>query len=140
MELQCMIHVNATAENLWPYYADVAKRHVWEEDLESFVLDGETRTGTAGVMKLKDLPEMPFVLGEIVEGVSYVERFDLAERGILFFSHEIVEKDGKTLIRHIVRLEKDPFTVEDAGFLAGVFADFSSSVLKIKTEVEMLIR
>ncbi|MDR1313908.1 MAG: polyketide cyclase [Deltaproteobacteria bacterium] len=136
MELQCTVAVNAAKEKIWPYWADVAKRHVWEEDLESFVLDGETTTGTVGRMKLKGLPEMPFVLEEIVENVSYAERFEVPGQGNLFFRHEILERDGKTFIRHAVRLDKDLFTEEDAGFLAGVFADFPASVLKIKTEAE----
>ncbi|MDR1079436.1 MAG: hypothetical protein LBQ79_00355 [Deltaproteobacteria bacterium] len=53
---------------------------------------------------------MPFVLEEIVQNVSYAERFEIPGKGSLFFSHEIMEKDGKVLIRHTVRLDKDIFS------------------------------
>jgi hypothetical protein len=54
----------------------------------------------------------------------------------LFFDHKILQENGKTYIRHCVRLEKDPFTEGDLGFLSGVFADIPGAMLSIKREVE----
>jgi hypothetical protein len=136
MELQCKIAVSAAKEAIWPYYADPDKWPIWEEDLESLVFDGEIRTGTTGRMKLKDMPEMPFVLAEIIENVSYCDRTDVPGMGSLFFEHKILQEDGKTYIQHGVRLEKEPFTEEDSGFLSGVFSDVPGSMMKIKREVE----
>jgi hypothetical protein len=136
MELQCKIEVNAANEKIWPYYADPAKRSIWEEDLESLVFDGEIKTGTTGKMKLKDMPEMRFTLTEIIEGASYCDRTDVPGMGSLFFGHRILREGGKTLIQHSVRLEKDNFSKDDLGFLGGVFADVPGAMLKIKEEVE----
>jgi hypothetical protein len=136
MELQCKIAVNAAKETIWPYYADPDKRPVWEEDLENLVFDGEIRTGTTGRMKLKDMPEMPFVLAEVIENASYCDRTDVPGIGSLFFGHKILLENGKTYIQHSVRLEKETFTDEDLGFLSGVFSDVPGSMLIIKREAE----
>lgn len=136
MELRCTVAVNAAREKIWPYYADPARRRVWEEDLESLVLDGEAETGTTGRMKLRGMPEMAFTLEKVVEGASFCERDEVPGKGILSFGHEIDVQGGQTLVRHSVRLEKDSYSAEDAGFLAGVFADFPAAVLKIKAEAE----
>jgi hypothetical protein len=136
MELQCKIEVNAAKENIWPYYADPAKRSVWEEDLESLVFDGEVRSGITGRMKLKDMPEMAFTLAEVVEYASYCDRTDVPGMGSLFFNHKISQENGKTYIQHSVRLGKETFTNEDLGFFSGVFADVPAAMLKIKREVE----
>jgi hypothetical protein len=87
-------------------------------------------------MKLKDMPEVPFVLAEVIENASYCDRTDVPGMGSLFFDHKILQENGKTYIQHSVRLEKEPFTEEDLGFLSGVFSDVPSSMLKIKREVE----
>lgn len=136
MELQCKIEVNAAKEVIWPYYADPAKRYVWEEDLENLVFDGEIKTGTTGKMKLKDMPEMQFTLVEVIDDASYCDRTDVPGMGSLFFGHKILEENGKTYIQHSVRLEKETFTIEDLGFLCGVFADVPGAAMKIKQEVE----
>jgi hypothetical protein len=136
MELQCKIEVKAAPETLWPYYADPSKRAVWEEDLENIVFDGEIKTGTTGRMKLKELPEMQFTLTEVIVNASYCDRTDVPGRGSLFFSHKILQEDGKTFIQHGVRLQKDTFTEKDLSFLNGVFSDVPGAVLKIKREVE----
>ncbi|MDR2179104.1 MAG: hypothetical protein LBP21_02230 [Synergistaceae bacterium] len=139
MELQCKIEVNAAKETIWPYYADPAKRSVWEENLESLVFDGEVKAGTTGRMKLKDMPEMAFTLTEVVEYASYCDRTDVPGMGSLFFSHKILREGGKTYIQHSVRLGKEThkFTNEDLRFLSGVFADVPAAMLKIKGEVEV---
>jgi hypothetical protein len=136
MELQCKIEVRAAKETIWPYYADPAKRGVWEEDLENLVFNGEVKTGTTGRMKLKDMPEMQFTLVEVIANASYCDRTDVPGMGSLFFSHKILQENGKTFIQHSVGLEKDIFTEGDLGFLSGVFSDVPGAVLKIKREVE----
>ncbi|MCL2625484.1 MAG: hypothetical protein FWD46_01525 [Cystobacterineae bacterium] len=136
MELKCKLTINATREAIWPYYADTSKRSIWEEDLESLVLDGEAKAGTTGRVKLKDIPEMAFVLTEVIEYASYCDRTDVPGMGSLFFNHKISQENGKTYIQHSVRLEKETFTKEDLGFLNGVFADVPGAMMKIKQEVE----
>jgi uncharacterized protein YndB with AHSA1/START domain len=136
MELQFTLEVNAPAEKIWPYYADPAKRYVWEDDLENIVFDGEVKTGTTGSMKLKEIPDMPFTLTEVVENASYCDRTDVPGMGSLYFGHKILRENGKTYIRHSVRLEKENPGEDDLGFLGGVFSDVPGAVLKIKREVE----
>ncbi|GHT96867.1 hypothetical protein FACS1894122_15590 [Alphaproteobacteria bacterium] len=136
MELQCKIAVNATKESIWPYYADSDNRPIWEEDWENIVFEGEIKTGTTGRMKLKNMPEMPFVLTEVIENASYCDMTDVPGVGQLFFGHKILQVNGVTYIQHSVRLEKDELTEEDLSFLSGVFADVPGSMLKIKRAVE----
>jgi hypothetical protein len=128
--------IRAAKEKIWPYYADPVKRRVWEEDLESLVLDGEAATGTRGLMKLKGMPEMAFTLEEYVVGSSFRERVEIPGKGALLFGHEIIEEGDRTLVRHSVRMDKDPVSGEDSRFLAGVFSDFPDAILKIKAEAE----
>lgn len=136
MELSCKIEVQASAEKIWPYYANPSLRSVWEQDLESLVFDGEVTTGTTGRMKLKEMPEMPFTLVEVIENASYCDRTDVPGAGSLFFGHKILCEEGKTFIQHSVRLEKENFSEEDLAFLSGVFADVPEAILLIKQEVE----
>jgi hypothetical protein len=136
MELQCKIAVKAARETIWPYYADPGKRSVWEEDLEYLVFNGEAKTGTTGKMKLQNMPEMAFTLTEVAQDAAWCERTDVPGKGSLFFDHTISQKNGKTYIRHSVRLDKETLTDEDLGFLGAVFADVPAAMLKIKREVE----
>ncbi|GHU57958.1 polyketide cyclase [Clostridia bacterium] len=136
MEMQFTLEVNAPAEKIWTYYVDPAKRRVWEDDLENIVFDGEVRTGTTGSMKLTGMPEMQFVLTEVIENVSYCDRTDVPGMGSLYFGHRILLEDGKTYVRHSVRLGKENPGEDDLGFLSGVFSDVPGAVLKIKREVE----
>jgi hypothetical protein len=136
MELQCKLEVNARPEKIWGYYADPAKRSIWEEDLESLVYDGEIKTGATGKMKLKDMPEMSFMLTEVVKDAAFCDRTDVPGMGSLFFGHRILNESGKIFIQHSVRLEKNTFSEADLGFLSGVFSDVPGSVMKIKREVE----
>ena len=87
-------------------------------------------------MKLKDMPEMQFTLTEVIVNASYCDRTDVPGMGSLFFNHRILQEDGKTFVRHSVKLQKDTFTEEDLGFLSGVFSDVPGAALKIKREVE----
>jgi hypothetical protein len=136
MKLQFSIEVAATAEKIWPYYADPTKRYIWEEDLESIVFDGEVKTGMTGSMKLKEMPEMPFTLTEVIINASYCDRTDVPGMGSLHFDHKILRENDKTYLQHSVRLEKANPTEGDLAFLSGVFADVPGAVLKIKREVE----
>ncbi|MDR1367257.1 MAG: polyketide cyclase [Candidatus Accumulibacter sp.] len=128
--------VKAAREAIWPYYVDPSQRAVWDEDVENIVFDGEVKTGTTGRVKLKDMPEMQFTLTEVIVNASYCDRTDVPGMGSLFFSHKILQEDGKTFVQHAVRLQKDKFTEEDLGFLNGVFSDVPGAVLKIKREAE----
>lgn len=136
MKLQCKVEVRSTKDKIWPYYTELNKRSIWEEDLESLSFDGDIKTGTKGKMKLKDMPEMDFTLTEIIENYSYCDKTDVPEIGSLFFNHKILEENGKIFIEHSVELEKEDFCEKDLDFLKGVFDDVPSSMLKIKKEVE----
>ncbi|MBA9009097.1 hypothetical protein [Clostridium saccharobutylicum] len=43
MELTFKLEVNAPKEVIWPYYTDLKKRHIWEEDLENITFNGELK-------------------------------------------------------------------------------------------------
>jgi hypothetical protein len=137
MELRFKVEVNADKEIIWSYYAEPSKRHIWEKDLESLTFNGELKTGTTGTMKLKEMPEMSFILTNIIPNASYWDRTDVPGMGSLFFGHDIFQEDEKTFIQHSVRLDKENPSEEDLNFLCGVFSDVPNSVMKIKKEVEV---
>ncbi|AQS06706.1 polyketide cyclase [Clostridium beijerinckii] len=136
MELTFKLEVNAPKEAIWSYYADLEKRHIWEEDLESIKFDGELQTGTTGTMKLEGMPEMSFTLTNIVTNCSYWDRTDVPGVGGIYFGHDILQKDGKTFIQHTVRLDKENPSEDDLNFLCNVFSDVPKSTMIIKKEVE----
>jgi len=136
MELSFKLEVNAPKEIIWPYYADLKKRHIWEEDLESIKFDGELETGTTGTMKLEGMPEMSFTLTNIVPNASYWDRTDVPGMGSIHFEHDILEENDKTFIKHTVRLDKENPSENDLDFICGVFSDVPKSVMIIKKEVE----
>lgn len=136
MEVRFKVEVNAPKEIIWPYYAELEKRHIWEEDLESIKFDGELETGTTGTMKLEGMPEMSFTLTKIIPNASYWDRTDVPGIGSIHFEHDILEEDGKNYIQHTVKLEKENPSEEDLNFLCNVFSDVPQSVMKIKKEVE----
>lgn len=137
MELQFKVEVNSSKELIWSYYADPAKRHIWEEDLENINFNGELKTGTTGTMKLKGMPSMSFTLINIIPNASYWDRTDIPEMGSLIFGHDILQENGKIFVKHSVRLDKENPSEEDLNFLSGVFSDVPSAVMKIKREVEI---
>ena len=136
MELSFKLEVNAPKEIIWSYYADLEKRHIWEEDLESIKFDGELKTGTTGTMKLEGMPEMSFTLTNIVPNASYWDRTDVPGMGSIHFEHDILEENDKTFIKHTVRLDKENPSENDLDFICGVFSDVPKSVMIIKKEVE----
>lgn len=136
MELYCKMEINAPKEKIWPYYGDPAKHSVWEEDLESLSFDGDVKTETTGKMKLKGMPEMPFILTKVVPNASYWGRTEVPGMGHIDFGHDIISEGNRIYIGHTVRLEKDDFSQEDLEFLRGVFSDVPNAVLKIKQEAE----
>ncbi len=137
MQLQFKVEVNAPKEIIWSYYAEPAKRHIWEEDLESLTFNGELVTGTTGTMKLKGMPEMSFTLTNIVPNTSYWDRTEVPGMGSIYFGHDIFQEDGRNFIQHTVKLEKETPSEEDLNFLCGIFSDVPKSVMKIKKEVEI---
>lgn len=136
MEFTFKTEVNATKEKIWPYYSDPTRRYVWELDLENLVFNGEAKTGTTGIMKLKDMPEMQFEMIKVVDFESYWDKTDIPGMGSLLFGHDIIEEDGKTFIVHTVKLQKEIEEDKDLEFLRGVFADVPDAVMKIKDEVQ----
>lgn len=137
MEFRFKVEVNASKEKIWSYYAELEKRHIWEEDLESLKFNGKLETGTTGTMKLKEMPEMSFTLTNIEPNVSYWDRTDIPGMGSIHFEHDILQENDKTFIQHAVRLEKENLSEDDFNFLCGVFSDVPKSVMKIKKEVEI---
>ncbi|AGX44388.1 hypothetical protein [Clostridium saccharobutylicum] len=136
MELTFKLEVNAPKEVIWPYYTDLKKRHIWEEDLENITFNGELKTGTTGTMKLEGMPEMSFTLTNIVPNASYWDRTDVPGMGSIYFRHDILQEDGRTYIKHTVILDKEKPSEDDLNFLCGVFSDVPKSVMIIKKEVE----
>lgn len=138
-EFTFQTEINASPEKVWEIYSDVKKWFLWEDDLERIALNGEFATGTSGTMKLKGQPEMMFTLISVIPNEEFWDKTEIEEAGLaLVFGHTLVKNNDKTIIKHIVRLEKQKGNIEDEEitFLSHVFKDTPQAILALKKVVE----
>jgi len=130
--------VNATPEKIWPYYADMSLRSVWEKDLEAISLEGDFVTHTKGVMKLKGMPTLTFTLTHVEENRSFWDETIVAGLGTICFGHEIIYENNQTCIRQTVtfRNEKGEIEQKDIEFFKQLIEDTPDALFLIKRAVE----
>jgi hypothetical protein len=134
-KLTFQTNIHATSKDIWKMYVDLNKRRQWETDLEYIKLNGDFSTGTSGVIKLIDRPEMPYRLTSVVPYESYWDRTEIPGKGLaLCFGHEFTMIDDGTLVKISAELERSTgeITDQDILFLAQVFSDTPQSILAIK--------
>lgn len=135
MEFSFEMKVNAPAEKVWSYYADLQKWYIWEQDLEDITLDGEFVTGSCGVMQLAGMPAMKYVLTEVVENQTFCDK-TATPLGDIYFNHQILQKSDGVFIRHSVRLDCAEPAPDKLAFLKQVFSDVPDSIMLLKAEAE----
>ena len=136
MEFSFKIKINAKKEKVWEYYADINKWYIWEEDLKDIKLNGEFKTGSKGLMELKNMPPLEYVLTSVKENKEFWDKTDIP-LGSIHFGHEIFEEDKNSVsIKHTVRLESSIINEENIEFLRGIFSDVPHSMMLLKKSVE----
>ncbi|MDR1431258.1 MAG: SRPBCC family protein [Propionibacteriaceae bacterium] len=136
MELSFSLVISAKPESVWPFLVDVGLRRQWETDLEDLAYDNGPALGATGVMKLADMPPMPFKLVAYSEQHSIADQVEIPGGATLTFSHEITATPETTLLTQAVRLDKAAPTLEDVEFLAGVFSGTPEAAWRLKALAE----
>ena len=135
MELFVTLAVDASPEEIWPYFVDFEKRRLWETDLEKLTYHDAVAEGVTGKMKLTGMPAMDFTVARSIPGESFWDRTDIPG-GSLLFKHDLAQIDGATHLTQAVQLEKPGFTTDDVDFLTGVFSDTPGAAWRLKELVE----
>ena len=140
LEFTFKTKIKAPERDIWNMYADFDKRRQWETDLEYIKLDGLFSTGTVGVMKLADQPEMVYKLTSVIPYSQYWDRTEIPNTGIaICFGHEFTPDNDGTLLKVSAQLVKSngEITDEDILLLSNIFSDTPMSILAIKKLVEI---
>jgi len=140
LEFTFKTKIKAPERDIWNMYADFDKRRQWETDLEYIKLDGLFSTGTVGVMKLADQPEMVYKLTSVIPYSQYWDRTEIPNTGIVIcFGHEFTPDNDGTLLKVSAQLVKSngEITDEDILLLSNIFSDTPMSILAIKKLVEI---
>lgn len=66
ISISFVLPTKAIPSKIWPYYTDLNFRKLWETDLEDFRITGELKTGSKGIFKLQNMPEMDVTLSKII--------------------------------------------------------------------------
>lgn len=133
MKLSFEIFVNAQPSEVWPYYSDIEKWYMWENDLEDIALKGEFEKGTKGTMQLKDMPPMQFELSSVIENREFVD-ITATPMGNITFGHYIIPCEDGVVVRHEVSLDSE--LKENINVLVGIFGDVPFTVYTLKEVVE----
>jgi hypothetical protein len=93
---------NATKEQIWKLWTDVANWNSWDKEVESSELYGEFKKGTKGVLKPADGPKTKFEMIECTNFKSFTDRSFLPLCKMDFI-HTINEtKDGLEITHKVV--------------------------------------
>ena len=108
ISISFVLPTKAKPSKIWQYYTDLNLRKLWETDLEDFRIFGGLKTGTKGIFKLQNIPEMEVTLSKIIDEQEFTEQFDVPEIGLLFFSHQIVEiSENQYALKSEISLKPD---------------------------------
>jgi hypothetical protein len=78
-------------EKVWDLYSTVDRWPEWDTDMQKVVLEGDFVTGTNGVMFMKEMPPLPFVLDDVQKGEYFINTSVLGEITVTF-GHYISEE------------------------------------------------
>jgi ligand-binding SRPBCC domain-containing protein len=89
----------ATAEQIWPYYADPTRWPEWDHALAKASLDGPLVVGTSGRIHPVKGPRVSFTMTEVTAHRSFsdVTRFPFAR---ITFTHVIAPTDSGCQLTH----------------------------------------
>jgi hypothetical protein len=124
--------------NIWPIYENIENWYSWEDDLESISLNGNFETGTTGEMTLKNQPPMPFELVEVIQNKCFCDKTVIQNVGEIYFNHELILSEGKTVIRHSVEFVRfnNVDKRSDLELVSQIFSDVPKSVFALIEEAK----
>lgn len=122
-----------TPEKIWPFYSEVTNWFKWEDNLSAIELKGAFEQGTTGIMTLEGQQPMEFELVEVTGNQSFCDKTEISNLGSLYFNHELIPIEGKTIVRHSVEFASltGKENKEALAFLSQVFSDVPASVFSL---------
>lgn len=139
ISISFVLPTKATPSKIWPYYTDLNFRKLWETDLEDFRITGELKTGSKGIFKLQNMPEMDVTLSKIINEQEFTEQFDMPDIGLLYFSHQIIElSHNQYALKSEISLKPDPKldTHASYNFIKQISDDIIDKTYKLNSLVE----
>ncbi|WP_375632594.1 MULTISPECIES: hypothetical protein [unclassified Bartonella] len=126
------ISTEASAEQIWAIWEDVASWPSWDHELEWVELSGPFKEGAIGRMKPKKGPTVTFTLDKVIKNVCFSDYAKLPFTR-MSFNHEYIcsTKSGSSnnKIRH---------TVTMSGLLAPLFGMIIGSKIKLHLRDAMI--
>jgi hypothetical protein len=90
-------------EKVWDLYSTVDRWPEWDTDMQKVALEGDFVTGTNGVMFMKEMPPLPFMLDDVQKGKIFVNTSVLGEITATF-GHYISAESGECTLKHTVTI------------------------------------
>ncbi|QKF92623.1 polyketide cyclase [Campylobacter sp. CCUG 57310] len=137
MEFSFTVRIDASKEKIWSFYLDTNKWFEWENNLENMALNGKFSTGSTGIMKLKEMPEIKFILTKVEPNKEFWNQSN-TPFGTLCFGHEIFENKNFVYIKHTVRLESKDINVQKMELLKQIFADVPKSMFALRQKAQSI--
>jgi hypothetical protein len=105
------ITTTATAEQVWPWYADISRWTAWDSGLVAASLDGPFEEGSIGTIQVEGQPLLGFELTEVVPGELFTDVTEIPGTATLTFVHRIESLPEGSRITHEVRIVGPAATV-----------------------------
>ncbi|GAA4663124.1 hypothetical protein [Bartonella pachyuromydis] len=116
------VNTEASAEQIWAMWGDVATWPCWDHELEWVELSGAFIEGATGRMKPKKGPKVTFTLDKVIKNVCFSDCAKLPFTRMHFDHEYIISTDSgsaKNKIRHTVTI-------------SGLFAPFFGRIIGTK--------
>ncbi|CAK00757.1 MULTISPECIES: hypothetical protein [Bartonella] len=126
------ISTEASAEQIWSMWEDVATWPCWDHELEWVELSGAFKEGTVGRMKPKKGPKVTFMLDKVIKNVCFSDYAKLPFTRMRFDHEYICSKESASSnnkIRH---------TVTMSGLLSPFFGIIIGSKIKLHLRDAMI--
>jgi hypothetical protein len=120
MKIESSIQIAAPASNVFALYADVPNWPRWDTDVKSATLNGAFVSGATGVVHPNGGPKSTLSFHEVRANQGFIASCKLP-LCVMRFEHELVPRDGGTLVTHRVIFE---------GLLAPIFGRLIGSGMR----------
>lgn len=95
----------APSSLVWEIYCDFDQWQQWDYGLALYKPEGPFATGTSGILKPVEGPELAFQLIHVEEGKCFVDRTPLGPEHAIIARHELTPLPDATQITHTIEIE-----------------------------------
>ncbi|UNE54620.1 hypothetical protein [Bartonella machadoae] len=126
------INTEASAEQIWAMWENVATWPCWDHELEWVELSGAFKAGAVGKMKPKKGPKVTFTLDKVIKNVCFSDYAKLPFTRMTF-DHEYIRSTKSCSSNNKIR-----HTVTMSGLLAPLFGVMIGSKIKLHLRDAMI--